>query len=63
MSGDLQITDHRALLGVMLGLPTPAYYQGPPVEGVFREPGRYTIVDHGFVDAEKGARGFLDVSR
>ena len=37
--------------------------QGGFVEGEFREPGRYTIVDHGFVDAEKGARGFLDVSR
>jgi hypothetical protein len=32
VSGKLQITDHRILLGVLLGLPTPALYRGPPLE-------------------------------
>jgi nitrite reductase (NO-forming) len=35
--------------------------QGGFVEMVFREPGRYTFVDHSFADAEKGATGFIDV--
>ena len=37
--------------------------QGGFVEMEFREPGRYTFVDHSFADAEKGATGFLDVTR
>ncbi|WP_203567427.1 multicopper oxidase domain-containing protein [Aestuariimicrobium ganziense] len=36
--------------------------QGGFVEMVFREPGRYTFVNHSFVDAERGARGFIDVT-
>ena len=37
--------------------------QGGFVEMAFAEPGRYTFVDHSFADAEKGARGFIDVRR
>ncbi|MGJ6980719.1 multicopper oxidase domain-containing protein [Aestuariimicrobium soli] len=36
--------------------------QGGFVECVFTEPGRYTFVSHAFVDAERGARGFIDVT-
>ncbi|WP_026377622.1 multicopper oxidase domain-containing protein [Aestuariimicrobium kwangyangense] len=36
--------------------------QGGFVELVFPEPGRYTFVSHAFVDAERGARGFIDVT-
>lgn len=36
--------------------------QGGFVECEFTEPGRYTFVSHSFVDAERGARGFIDVS-
>ncbi|RYE88866.1 MAG: hypothetical protein EOO75_12845 [Myxococcales bacterium] len=35
-SAHLTLTDHRALLGVLLGLPTPALYQGPPLDQVLR---------------------------
>lgn len=34
VTGELEITDHRALLGVLLGLPTPAFYQGPAMDKV-----------------------------
>ncbi len=37
--------------------------QGGFVEMELPEPGRYTFVDHSFADAEKGATGFLDVTR
>jgi hypothetical protein len=31
----MTITDHRALLGVLLGVPTEPTYRGPPLESVF----------------------------
>ena len=31
----MAITDHRALLGVLLGVPTEPTYRGPPMESVF----------------------------
>ncbi|HET7543109.1 MAG TPA: alkaline phosphatase family protein [Polyangiaceae bacterium] len=33
----LRITDHRALLGVLLGVPTEARYRGPPLSAIFRD--------------------------
>jgi hypothetical protein len=33
--GHLAITDHRGLLGVLLGLPTPANYRGPKLSTLF----------------------------
>jgi hypothetical protein len=42
--GALAITDHRVLLGLLLGLRTPAVYTGPPLGEIFREgwlEGRY----------------------
>lgn len=35
--------------------------QGGFVEMVFPQPGRYTFVNHSFVDAERGAKGVIDV--
>lgn len=35
--------------------------QGGFVETVFTEPGRYTFVNHSFVEMERGARGFIEV--
>jgi len=35
-AASLRITDHRALLGVLLGVPTEARYRGPPLASVFR---------------------------
>lgn len=37
--------------------------QGGFVEMTLPEPGRYTFVDHSFADMEKGAAGYLDVTR
>jgi nitrite reductase (NO-forming) len=35
--------------------------QGGFVEMVFEEPGRYTFVNHSFVEMERGARGLIEV--
>lgn len=36
--------------------------QGGFVEMTFTEPGRYTFVNHSFVEMERGARGFIEVT-
>lgn len=36
--------------------------QGGFVEMTFEEPGRYTFVNHSFVEAERGAKGFIEVT-
>ena len=36
--------------------------QGGFVEMVFEEPGRYTFVNHSFVEMERGAKGFIEVT-
>lgn len=36
--------------------------QGGFVEMTFPEPGRYTFVNHSFVEMERGARGFIEVT-
>jgi hypothetical protein len=36
LTGRLEMTDHRVLLGVLLGLPTAPTYGGPALETVFR---------------------------
>ncbi len=36
--------------------------QGGFVEMTFEEPGRYTFVNHSFVEMERGARGFIEVT-
>lgn len=36
--------------------------QGGFVEMVFEEPGRYTFVNHSFVEMERGARGLIEVT-
>ena len=38
VSGKMSITAHRTLLGLLLGLPIPARYEGPPLTRIF-EPG------------------------
>ncbi len=35
VTASMRLTDHRALLGVLLGLPTEAIYRGPPLVSVF----------------------------
>lgn len=35
VSASMRLTDHRALLGVLFGLPTEAIYRGPPLASVF----------------------------
>jgi hypothetical protein len=52
VSGKLQITDHRALIGVLLGLPTPALYQGPPLEDLL-DPG-WLRAHHGDLPSLRG---------
>ena len=36
--------------------------QGGFVEMLFEEPGRYTFVNHSFVEMERGAKGFIEVT-
>ena len=35
VAASMRLTDHRALLGVLFGLPTEAIYRGPPLPSVF----------------------------
>jgi hypothetical protein len=35
VAASMRLTDHRALLGVLFGLPTEAIYRGPPLSSVF----------------------------
>ncbi len=45
VSASMVLTDHRALLGVLLGLPTPALYEGPALD---------RLLDSGWLAARYG---------